>query len=589
MNLRLPANDECNDGVSRDEGSFDPDMRRPLAMSHILTNLGQSRTLNLSQFIREKLVLDASRLSLFLLCAASIILSLLLGGGTRSGFLSDALLQIFTIPLLIVALSRIFDLTSHQAVLSPQLACALAFCAAVVLVPLMQLIPLPPWIWTALPGRKPETEVFDLLGWELPWMPISVSPYATWQSAMSIIPTSAVFIGTLLLGYRERRLLSIVVLAFGVFSVFVGLMQVAQGEASSLRFFEFTNPTEAVGFFANRNHFAALLYVLTLFAAAWAVQAASTAGSWWGRRNYQAAAIVPIVTSFTILVVLVSAQAMARSRAGLALTMIALFGAFALAYDDRRSASRGAASRLLAVTATLAVLLSVQFALYRIMERFDSDPLQDARIPIARNTIEAAKAFLPLGAGVGTFAQVYGIYEKPKDTLINSYVNHAHDDVLEVLLETGIPGAILMFLFVAAWGFQCAELWRRGPAEGAEVDLALARAASIVVGLLMVHSFVDYPLRTGGMMAILAFTCALLSDPPESEVRREADIARKRRVIVQAADPSSTPSRPTALSTSKEKSFHRPQTIDWPEEWRDAGSPGASDNAPPKSDKSVND
>ncbi len=557
-------------------------------MSPIFAVLGQCRTLDLSEFVREKLAVDASR-SLFLLCAASIIFSLLLGGGTRSGFLSDALLQLLTIPLFIVALYRLFDLTSQQAILSPQLTCALAFCAAIILVPVLQLIPLPPWIWTALPGRKPETEVFGLLGRELPWMPISVSPYATWQSAMSLIPPSAVFVGTLLLGHRERRLLSIVVLAFGVFSVFVGLMQVAQGEASPLRFFEFTNPTEAVGFFANRNHFAALLCVLTLFAAAWAVHAASTAGSWWGRKNYQAAAIVPIVTSFTILVVLVSAQAMARSRAGLALTMIALFGAFALAYVDRRAASRGTARRLLAATTTLAVLLSLQFALYRIMERFDSDPLQDARIPIAQNTIEAVKAFLPFGAGVGTFVQVYGIYEKPKDTLVNGYVNHAHDDVLEVLLEAGIPGAILMGLFVAGWGLQCLKLWRRGPAEGEYVDLALARAATIVVGLLMAHSFVDYPLRTGAMMAILAFTCALLIDPPASEVRREADNARKRKAIAQAADPSAAPSRHTALNISEERSFHRPQTIDWPEEWRDAGPSGASNKAPSKLDKSVND
>jgi O-antigen ligase len=547
-------------------------------MPRSLTTVRHIGTFNLSQYLPEKFA-DASG-RLFLLGAVSIILSLLLGGGTRSGFLSDALLQLLTIPLLIVALSRLFDLRSHDIALSSPLIWALAFCGAIVVVPLVQLVPLPPSIWTHLPGRKPEIEAFELMGRNAPWMPISVSPDLTWQSAMSLIPPSAVFIGTVLLGYRRRRLLSLVVLGFGLVSVLVGLLQVAQGETSPLRFFQFTNPSEAVGFFANRNHFAALLYVLTLFAAAWAIQAASTAKSWWGQKNYHAASIVPIVASFTVLVVLVTAQAMARSRAGLALTMIALFGTFALAYVDRRRESRGTARKLIAVTVTLAVIFSVQFALYRVMERFDADPLQDTRIPIARNTLAGAAAFLPFGAGMGTFVPVYGIYEKPKDALINTYVNHAHDDVLEVLLEAGLLGVVLMGFFVAGWGYHSAKIWRREARDMEEIDLALARAASIVVGLVMLHSLVEYPLRTGSMMAILAFAGALLIDPPVSDTPEN-----NRRKKVMAAEASVAAG--TALSISQPRSFQAPQTIDWPDEWRDPESAATSRSPASASDKPV--
>ena len=38
-------------------------------------------------------------------------------------------------------------------------------------------------------------------------------------------------------------------------------------------------------------------------------------------------------------------------------------------------------------------------------------------------------------------------------------------------------------------------------------------AATIVAALILLHSFVDYPLRTGAMMAMLAFACALMLDP----------------------------------------------------------------------------
>jgi hypothetical protein len=35
----------------------------------------------------------------------------------------------------------------------------------------------------------------------------------------------------------------------------------------------------------------------------------------------------------------------------------------------------------------------------------------------------------------------------------------------------------------------------------------------LIIALLAAHSLVDYPLRTGAMMAIMAFACALLIAP----------------------------------------------------------------------------
>src|SRR5262245_52578948 len=164
---------------------------------------------------------------MFPLCVIVIVASLVLGGGTQSGFLSDAILQLIAIPLLLVSLWRLLGTP-----LTKQMRMALFFCLAAVAIPLIQLIPLPPWFWSALPGRDPAVEVFEILGDKLPWMPISLSPNATWLSALSLIPPIAIFLGTMLSTYRERRWLSLVLLAIGVVSVFVGLIQVAQGPFS---------------------------------------------------------------------------------------------------------------------------------------------------------------------------------------------------------------------------------------------------------------------------------------------------------------------------------------------------------------------
>src|SRR5262249_5774830 len=150
---------------------------------------------------------------------------------------------------LCVALWNLFDVS-----LTKQMRGALLFCLAIAAVPLVQLIPLPPWLWTALPNRDVSVTAFGILGQKAPWMPISVSPYATQLSALSLLPPLAIFVGALLLSYRERRLLSLIILAVGILSVFVALVQVSLGTS--------LESSEARGFFANRNHFAALIYCL---------------------------------------------------------------------------------------------------------------------------------------------------------------------------------------------------------------------------------------------------------------------------------------------------------------------------------------
>ena len=56
----------------------------------------------------------------------------------------------------------------------------------------------------------------------------------------------------------------------------VDLLQMMGGADSPLRFYAVTNPDRAVGFFANANHHAALLYCAIPFAVSWALGFMST-------------------------------------------------------------------------------------------------------------------------------------------------------------------------------------------------------------------------------------------------------------------------------------------------------------------------
>jgi O-antigen ligase len=157
------------------------------------------------------------------------------------------------------------------------------------------------------------------------------------------------------------------------------------------------------------------------------------------------------------------------------------------------------------------------------MERFAIDPLADSRIPVARNTLTAVMEYLPFGSGMGSFVPVYGMYERPSDTITNAFANHAHNDILEICLEAGVLGIVLTGVFAVWLLKRSVEIWRNSTFGGRSIDLRLARSATIIVILIAFHSFVDYPLRTAAIMAVMAFACGLLVAPS-----READRVASR-------------------------------------------------------------
>jgi O-antigen ligase len=287
--------------------------------------------------------------------------------------------------------------------------------------------------------------------------------------------------------------------------VFIGLAQLMQGPASPLRFYPFTNLSESVGFFANRNHYAALLYSLVPFAMAWVL--ALYRSHLDGRKLLAALGGVALVA-------LALGLAMSRSRAGLGLAAFAAVSGLAM-LGLRRDSARSRLPdgfALLGGVLLVAVFLGIHYGFAGFASRFDHDPLADFRLTIAGVTVTAAVAFFPFGSGFGTFTAIYQMFETP-DAMLVSYVNHAHNDWLELGLEGGIPALVIAGAFLVWWGRATLAAWRPFPKVQFEIDYLLPRAASISGFCLLLHSVVDYPLRTTCMSVVFAFTCALLVAP----------------------------------------------------------------------------
>ncbi len=121
---------------------------------------------------------------------------------------------------------------------------------------------------------------------------------------------------------------------------------------------------------------------------------------------------------------------------------------------------------------------------------------------------------MPLGSGVGSFSRVYSLFEDRSQLDPTTYVNHAHNDYLEIALETGVPGLIVLLLFLVWWGRAAWRAWRVPDVS------PYAQAASIASAAILVHSLVDFPLRTAAISAVFAMCLGILVEPRRA---READ------------------------------------------------------------------
>jgi O-antigen ligase len=427
-----------------------------------------------------------------------VILTMLFGGGGTYQW-PDAVVQLSALPLLAWAL---FKLTPSE--LGRGGRWAIGLLCAIFALPLLQLIPMAPSLWTGLPGRGEIASAYEAAGMKLPWLPISLYPAATWLGLLSLLPAAAVFLAMLSFDRRSRRLLVIVLFVIIFPSVFLGMLQIMGGEDSPLRFYPAKD--RVVGFFANPDHNAAFLYSAIPFVTAWMI------GVVHDRRQNSGISLFLLAL---LVVTIIIGVAVTHSRSGMALLFVAGLSSLLLAWRH----DRGGRRRLLrfAIGANLvALLLAFQFGFVGFISRFEYQGFDDLRWPVNQITLRAAIANLPFGSGFGTFTQVYEQFA-PRTLLAGYYVNHAHNDWLESWLTRGIPAIMLTVGFLAWLVASILRLWKNGEPDTPVLDLALAQAASVVIVLLLLHSAMDYPLRIAAVTVLFAIACGYMISGRKTE------------------------------------------------------------------------
>ena len=431
------------------------------------------------------------------------LLLCLLFGGSVQGIWANMLLQLFGIGLLAwAALARAGDpLDRTQKSLLIVILLAL-------LVVLLQLVPLPPAVWEKLGGREPIAEGFRLLGIAESWQPLSLAPYDTLATMFVLIPPLALLAAAWRLGTRKSWLV-LALLAGMLAGTLLGALQVgsADPENSPWYPYAFSNFGVATGFFANANHMAILLVISLPFLTALLASVRS------GKRNVQrkSAAIAMVIGAALVVAVGI---ALNGSLAGYGLAVPVAI-ASALLLVPRHSAARlwiALAAGVLVIVAVAALALS---PVGSSGLRSSATTSVQTREQMMKTSAAAAADFMPFGSGVGTFERVYQLYEDHDRFDVTAVVNHAHDDYLELAVEAGIPGFVVLLLFFAWW---VRASWRAWTALDAD---PYARAAVIASAAILIHSLVDFPLRTAAISTCFAMCLALIA------MHRRAPVAAK--------------------------------------------------------------
>jgi hypothetical protein len=444
---------------------------------------------------------------LFWAAAALLVAAPLYRGGNRP----LALLVLESVALAaLVALAFSRPAREAFAIRSAPLRWAIAILVAV---PLLQLVPLPYALWSALPGRVAYAAVLEGAGLDGGWRALSIHARATEYSWLALLPCVAIFLVASSLGRRQVRTLVMVFVGVAIAEAVLGVLQTGAGRDSILQLGNRFAGAGATGTYVNRNHFGGLMAMaLPMLVALWASEtlpARDASGEILRAHPRHADARLARRLAWSLAVALaLAALLFSRSRAAIGFGLLA-FGATSLALVWGAATPRVRVA--LGVVAAVAFLLAAYAGLTPIVERFSPDDLSlgyEGRLKLAAAATAAGLDFLPFGSGLGTFADVFQRYQG--EGLVG-YVDHAHNDYAEAFVELGVAGLAAILLMVVAvlarWGAIARGVVSRtlGP---------LQAAAGFSVMALALHGAFDFNFHIPANAIYFSFLAAVFFYEP---------------------------------------------------------------------------
>ena len=341
---------------------------------------------------------------------------------------------------------------------------------------------------------------------------MTVYPFATFNELMKDVVYGIVFIVAAHCFRTEKRLRWFA-MTFTIFGFLLALFALVQNLTGADKLYwvrpNHGEPLNMFGPYVNHNHYSGLMELLTPVSMGIALHEKVS----WPKRMLAAFAGMVMAASIVL----------SLSRSGMIAMLIEIVFLVMVLYGVNRS-SHTTLMLVAFFVVTLGFLTWLNGAgVFDRIESISSEWKTDIMVGRAAMSRDTFHMFLqkPIaGWGLGTFPSVYPQF---RTFFTNFYIDHAHNDYVEVLAETGVLGfgAMLWFL-VQLYRTGFGKIQRqRGPWQSAMTLAALTGCTGFLV-----HGFTDFNFHIPANAAMFFAFSALIG----ASSREEGDLAGTGRI-----------------------------------------------------------
>jgi len=339
---------------------------------------------------------------------------------------------------------------------------------------------------------------------------LSIDPHATTVFWLKSCAYAVAFALTLLVVHGRRRLawLCGAIVLSGALQAFAGsILHLARVEVEVLGM-PMQWVSQASGTYVNRNHLAGLLEMsLAVGIGLMIGRLEDRPRRNWRQFVHDTAVLLLSRKAMLrlVLVIMVIALVMTRSRMGNTAFFASLMVAGGVALLFSRRAPRSTVVFIASLLVVDVLLIGAWFGVEKTLQRIEQTTVRDVeeRQDPSAYALNIVEDYPLTGAGAGSF---YTAFTRYRGQDIGAFFDHAHNDYIQFLAETGPIGLGLMGAFSLS-ALLCAVLAlarRRDP-----LMRGVAFGALMGIVALGIHSTVDFNLQIPANAFVFTIICAL--------------------------------------------------------------------------------
>lgn len=376
---------------------------------------------------------------------------------------------------------------------------------------LLQSLPLPGMIVRLLSPATYQlyAEAARVTGEARPaFLTLSVCPYVTELALYQLLAYAALFwvmINTLQPAQVKR--LVAVIIGLGLLEAGFGFSQLS-GHTLDVLVEVQGGGTLAYGTFANRNHFAGYLEMVILLSFGILLTCFGQRSSTSGRKlvRFLDEKYAKILLTFFLIFVLICAHLLSGSRGGIISFAGGAVCLCVLAYNRRLFRKWVSLMLIFVLLALVAVVIASPEQLLDRLNAFLRPGAEQSflsRWEVWTDAFTIWRDFPCIGAGMGTFSHIFQAYQR---FAAEEFFTHAENDYLQLLLETGLVGFVLMLWIAGRFIVDTLRAWKHRRSRWA---IAITAGGLSAMCSLLIHSAFDFNLHLPANALLFTVIAAL--------------------------------------------------------------------------------